>query len=166
LVGGEVKKLKLYLDTSIISHLEAPDIPEKMEDSIKLWTRIKNDEYDVYISPIVLLELYACSEPKRSTLARHLRSISYTELLETDEVIELANEYINAGILKEKSFDDCQHIAYACVYNCDMVISWNFKHMVNIKTISGIKSVNAFVGYKEMPIYTPTMLVEGDNDDK
>jgi len=39
---------------------------------------------------------------------------------------------------------------YACVYNCDMIISWNFKYMVNIKTILGVKSVNAFVGYKEM----------------
>jgi predicted nucleic acid-binding protein len=161
-----VKKLKLYLDTSIISHLDAPDTPEKMEDTIKLWSRIKNGEYDAYISSIVLLELYDCSEPKRSALARQLRSISCTELDETDEVMELAKQYINAGILKEKSFDDCQHIAYACVYNCDMIISWNFKHMVNIKTISGVKSVNALVGYREMPIYTPTMLVEGDNDDK
>jgi hypothetical protein len=60
--------------------------------------------------------------------------------------------------------DDSQHIAYACVYSCDMVVSWNFKHMVNLKTISGVKSVNALAGYKEMFIYPPTMLIEGGTE--
>ena len=45
-----------------------------------------------------------------------------------------------------------------------MIVSWNFKHMVNYRTISGVKGVNALAGYKEMPIYTPTMLVEGGAD--
>jgi len=94
-----------------------------------------------------------------------MQEISYSLLQETDEVMGLASRYLEAGILPKKSFDDCQHIAYACVYNCDMIISWNFKHMVNYKTISGVKSVNALAGYKEMPIYTPTMLILGGADD-
>ena len=50
-------------------------------------------------------------------------------------------------------------------YNCDMVVSWNFDHMVNYTTISGVKGVNALTGYKEMPIYSPTMLVKGGSGD-
>jgi hypothetical protein len=46
-----------------------------------------------------------------------------------------------------------------------MIVSWNFKHLVNVKTINGVKGVNALAGYKEMPIYTPTMLIEGGSDD-
>jgi hypothetical protein len=46
-----------------------------------------------------------------------------------------------------------------------MLVSWNFKHMVNLTTISGVKSVNALAGYREMPIYTPTMLISGGMDD-
>jgi hypothetical protein len=80
-------------------------------------------------------------------------------------VVELADKYLAAGILRPKSFDDAQHIAYACVYNCDMIVSWNFKHMVNIKTIAGVKSVNALAGYREMPIYTPTILISGGAED-
>ena len=53
----------------------------------------------------------------------------------------------------------------SCVYNCDMLISWNFKHLVNYKTITGVRSVNAMAGYREMPIYTPTMLIGGTDDD-
>jgi len=156
-----VKKQKIYLDTSVISHLTASDAPDKQEDTLSLWTSIQTGEYEVYISPVVVLEVDACPEPKRSFLGDKLKAIPYTLLTEIDEVTELASQYLDAGILRQKSFDDCQHIAYACVYNCDMIVSWNFKHLVNVKTISGVKSVNARAGYKEMPIYTPTMLIEG-----
>ena len=156
-----MKKLKIYLDTSVIGHLDATHVPERHEDTHKLWQAIQAGKYEAYISPVVMGELNDCKEPTLSVLLRHLLSIKYTELQETEEVSTLAAKYLKAGILKEKCFDDCQHIAYACVYNCDMVISWNFRHLVNIKTISGVKSVNAIAGYKEMPIYTPTILVAG-----
>ena len=154
-----MKKLKIYLDTSVISHLDAPDTPDKQDDTCKLWEAIKAGEYDVYVSSVGVIELNNCAEPKRSLLAEQLREISYTLVKQTDEVIELAELYLNAGIFREKSYRDCQHIAYSCVYNCDMIVSWNFKHMVNVKTISKVKSVNALAGYKEMPIYSPAMLI-------
>ena len=160
-----MRKLKIYLDTSVISHLDAADVPDKQDDTRKLWEHIKAGKYRAFISPAVVLELDDCSEPKRSGLAKQLRDIQYTELKANDEVLELAEQYLIAGILPPKSVRDRQHIAYACVYDCDMIVSWNFKHMVNYKTISGVRSVNALAGYKEMPIYTPTMLVEGGADD-
>ena len=160
-----MKKQKIYLDTSVISHLDAPDAPDKQEDTCKLWEAIQAGEYKVFVSPVVMGELDECAEPKQSFLLDQLQSIQFTELQKNDEVLELAGKYLEAGILRQKSFDDCQHIAYACVYNCDMIISWNFKHMVNVKTISGVKGVNALAGYREMPIYTPTTLISGGAED-
>ncbi len=154
-----MKKLKIYLDTSVISHLDAPDVLSRQADTHKLWEAIKAGEYNVCISPVVLIELDVCAEPKRSGLLAKLGEIDYTELNETDEVLALAARYLEAGILPEKSGRDRQHIAYACVYMCDMIVSWNFKHLVNYKTISSVKGVNAFTGYREMPIYSPTMLI-------
>ena len=160
-----MKRLKIYIDTSVISHFDAPDRPDWEQDTLKLWEDIRVRKFELFTSSVAIAELMKCHEPKRSSLLEHLGEIDYTELNETDEVLELANKYLDAGILRQKSFDDCQHIAYACVYNCDMIVSWNFKHMVNIKTISGVKSVNALAGYKEMPIYSPTMLIEGGAED-
>jgi len=160
-----MRKPRIYLDTSVISHLDAPDAPDKQADTRKLWELIQGGEYDVFLSPVVMGEIDGCSEPKLSFLVEQIQYIHYTELQKTDEVLELAGRYLDAGILRPKSFDDCQHIAYACVYDCDMIISWNFKHMVNVKTIAGVKSVNALAGYKEMPIYTPTMLISGGYED-
>ena len=57
--------------------------------------------------------------------------------------------------MKQKSFDDCQHIAAAIVNNCDFIISWNFKHIVNIETIRGLKVLTTAEGYKDILIYSP-----------
>ena len=63
-------------------------------------------------------------------------------------------------LIKQKSFDDCQHIAAAIVNNCDFIISWNFKHIVNVKTIKGIKVLTTMEGYKDVAIYPPSALQE------
>ncbi|MDR0653275.1 MAG: type II toxin-antitoxin system VapC family toxin [Synergistaceae bacterium] len=161
-----MKKLRLYLDTSVISHLDAPDRLDWQEDTRRLWENIRAGMYDVFVSPVVVAEIERCKEPKRSYLLAQLRLIEYVVLEKTDEIGELAQRYVDANILRPNSFDDCQHIAYACVYNCDMLLSWNFAHLVNVKTISGVKGVNVLTGYKEMPIYTPTMLISGGADDE
>jgi predicted nucleic acid-binding protein len=161
-----MKKPKLYLDTSIISHLYAPDRLDWQEDTRRFWEDVKAGMYEVFISPVVVAEIERCKEPKRSFLLEQLRLTEYIVLEKTNEIGDLAQRYVDANILRPKSFDDCQHIAYACVYNCDMLLSWNFAHLVNVRTISGVKGVNALAGYREMPIYTPTMLIAGVRDDE
>ena len=70
-------------------------------------------------------------------LLEYLSRICYEKLEITDEVLKVANQIIDMGILTPKSMDDCQHIATAVVHGCDCILSWNFKHIVNIKTIKG-----------------------------
>ena len=155
-----MRKLKLYLDTSTISHLFAEDTPERMEDTNKFWDDVINGEYAIFVSQIVLYEIRGCTEPKQSMMFDKLQQIEFAILEETDEVIALANEYIKGGVLKDKSVDDCMHISYAVVYNCDVIVSWNFKHLVNYKTIDKVKIVNAINRYREISIVSPTMLLE------
>ena len=159
-----MRKLKLYLDTSVVSYLFADDLPDKMEDTHKLWEKCINGEYDIYISETVTNEIKRCAEPKRSHLLEKLRLIDFQVLPETEEVKELANQYVKNGVLKEKSIDDCFHIAHAVINNCDVIASWNFKHLVNFKTIDRVRIVNAINRYKEISIVSPTMLVEGEEE--
>ena len=72
-------KLRIYLDTSVISNLIADDALKMMEYSLKLWDEIKEGLYNVYISDLVIAEIDACPEPKRSSLKRYLDEIEYTE---------------------------------------------------------------------------------------
>ena len=160
-----MKKLKLYLDTSVISHLDAPEVPDKQADTRVLWDDIISGDYDVFLSYVGLNELAGCPEEKRDTLTEYLAQIQYKRIDYSDEIFTLAGEFIRLGILRQKSYDDAQHIAAAMVAGCDIVVSWNFKHMVNHRTIDGVKVISALTRYRDVSIYTPTMLLGGDEDD-
>lgn len=156
-------KMKIYLDTSVISHLHQLDAPDKMAETLAFWEQAKKDKYDVYLSQVTLDELYRCNEEKLKILQKYIAEINF-ELLEIDEEAKfLALKFIENGILTEKSLSDCYHIAIAMKNNCDAVISWNFKHICNIKTIKGVKIVSGMTNYPEVAIYSPPVLIEEGN---
>ena len=157
-----MNKLKVYLDTSVISHLMLEDVPEKMAETLKLWNMFKEGKYDVYLSTVTLQEIDNCPEPKRTELFKHLGEIDYTPIEITEDMSEVAQQLIDMGILTQKSYDDCQHIASAVIYGCDCIISWNFKHIVNIKTIRGVRAITNQKGYKPIEILNPTVLLESE----
>lgn len=159
-----MRKIKVYLDTSVISYLDQVDAPEKTKETQDLWEQFEDGEYDVYLSQITLNEVEQCPEPKRSLLYDYLGKIEFTTLEVDEESIEIAQRIIDLGILKAKSFDDCQHIAIAVVNDCDIVLSWNYKHMVNIKTIRGVRAITNLEGYKDIEIVSPSVLLEGEDD--
>ena len=154
-----MRKLKLYLDTSTISHLYSDDTPEKMLETNQLWEDFVGGKYELFISPVVMDEIDRCSEPKRSNLYAKMEQIQFSILERTDEISRLAKEYVANGVLTEKSIDDCLHIAFAVVNNCDFIVSWNFKHLANVKTIDKVKIVNAINRYREISIVPPSMLL-------
>ena len=160
-----MRKLKVYLDTSVVSYLYQLDTPEKMKDTLELWEQFRRGRYEVYISDIVLDEISGCNQEKLDILLGYLRQIPYS-LVQTDEdTVELAEKFIDFGILKKKSFDDCRHIATAIMAGCDIITSWNFKHIVNVKTVRGVKTITTLEGYKDLLIYPPSVLLEGDDED-
>jgi hypothetical protein len=121
--------------------------------------------YEAVISDAVFAELDECGEGKRAVLYNYLKQIEYTMIISEPKSIAIAEQFIDLGILKRKSIDDCQHIANAIVADCDGIVSWNFKHIVNPKTQAGIKAVTALGGYHDLYIYTPTFFIGGDDDD-
>ena len=154
-----MKKLKLYLDTSVVSHLDAPDTPEKMADTLTLWEELKARKYDVVISDVVLEEIGRCGKPKQTLMDTKLAEVEPFIAKKNQEATELANEYIKKQILSQKSFDDCMHIALSVINHCDYLVSWNFRHLVNIHTLTGVKVVNALNNYQEIWIVSPNMLI-------
>jgi len=157
-----IKKLKIYLDTSVISYLDQQDANEAMETTHKLWDKIKKSEFEVVISNAVTDELDACNDDKKNKLIKYLAQIYYTTIKVDEITIKIASQFVDLGILKQKNFQDCRHIAAEIVGGCDVIVSWNFKHIVNHKTMMGVKAVTALTGYKDLLIYTPAILVGGE----
>ncbi len=77
----------------------------------------------------------------------------YVEL--TEEASELALKYLHEGVLGESHWVDAQHIAIATIARVDVLVSWNFKHVVNLQRIHGYNSVNLKAGYPLLEIRTP-----------
>ena len=131
-----------------------------MADTQNLWDMFKAGIYDVYLSTLTLEEIADCPEPKQSKLRQFLTDIEFSVLEVTEEALDVADQIIDMGILTRKSYDDCQHIGTAVVNDCDCIVSWNFKHIVNIKTIRGVRAITNLKGYKSIEIINPSVLLE------
>ncbi|GHV20814.1 hypothetical protein AGMMS49959_08900 [Planctomycetales bacterium] len=159
-----MEKPKIYLDTSVVSYLDQQDAPERMAETRRLWEKIKTGAYEIVISNVVSNELANCEKAKQIVLAGYLRQIPYILIHVDDEMVALAEQIVDFKILKQKSFDDCQHIAAAIVADCDAIVSWNFKHLVNPQTMKGVKVVTALRDRRDLLIYTPSSLIDEDNE--
>ncbi|MDO5614943.1 MAG: hypothetical protein Q4G16_02045 [Cruoricaptor ignavus] len=77
-----------------------------------------------------------------------------------DEAIKLATKYIEEKVVGETSFDDCLHIATATLNKVDILVSWNFKHIVNVYRIRGYNSINLRMNYLSLEIRSPKEILE------
>ena len=101
---------------------------------------------------------------KVKELVKSLRT-DLTEFIEiTDEAIDLASEYITEKVVGQTSYADCLHIALATINRADFLVSWNFKHIVNIERIRGYNSINIKNGHKQLEIRSPREFEKYEND--
>lgn len=157
-----MSKLKVYLDTSVVSYLEQEDAPEKMLITRRLWQRFIDGEYDIFLSNLTLEEVRACGEPKRSKFSAELDLIKFSTIEMSKEILAIADQIISSGILTQKSRSDCRHIGAAVMAGCDCILSWNFKHLVNVNTIRGVRAITNLCGLKPIEIISPMVLLESE----
>ena len=157
-----MRKKRIYLDTSVVSYLQQEDAPKEMQETLEFWDILKAGKYDIYISSVVVDELSKCEEPKRTELLSFLNEIDYTDtaIEGNPEVEVLEAEIKELGILPLRSDNDRLHIAAAIHRECNIIVSWNFKHMVNVKTIDGVRVVCVANNVSPIDIYTPAVLLE------
>ena len=96
----------------------------------------------------------------------YLNQIDYFVFSTSESTVNLAEKFIDFGILKQRSFDDCRHIAAAILAGCNIITSWNFKHIVNVKTVRGVRTITTLEGYKDLLIYPPSVLIQEEEDEE
>lgn len=84
--------------------------------------------------------------------------IEYIEIV--NEALDLADVYIKENVVGKTSREDCIHIALATIFRADVLVSWNFKHIVNLSRIRGYNSVNLRTGFPSIEIRSPLELIE------
>ncbi|HLG29109.1 MAG TPA: PIN domain-containing protein [Candidatus Brocadiales bacterium] len=152
-----MKKLRIYLDTSVLNFAlsEDPSLKIQKKATIDLLDDIKQGKYEGYISEQVLVEINRAPKAKAESLNNLVSKLDIASLSLDEAVEELADKYVKEGLIPVKYRDDALHIAIASVNDLDAVISWNFEHMVKLKTKHGVIAVNALLGYKLIDIVSP-----------
>ena len=97
--------------------------------------------------------------PKRHLLENLIQEYAPIQLLKEDEVKELSNAYVKAKFAPEKAMIDLTHVAYAVAHNLDVIVSWNLRHIVRLKTKLAVNRVNKLLGYREIQIVTPEEVI-------
>ena len=153
-------KQRLYLDTSVFGGYFDEEFSK---NTIPLFERIENLEFMALYSEITLEELEN-APIKVKNLLSVLNSINSEFLVVSEEIIDLARTYISENVVGKTSFADCLHIAIATVNRADFLVSWNFKHIVNIQRIRGYNSVNVKFGYRQLEIRSPREFERYEDD--
>ena len=151
-------KPKLYFDTSVFGGVYDKEFKVETE---KLFEMVKAGEITCVYSDLTEFELENAPE----TVKEHFVDLphNHTEFVEiTEEMNQLANEYVNEKVVGETSIDDCRHIACATIKKVDYLISWNFKHIVNIFRIRGYNAINIKNGYSQLDIRSPKDIIQNE----
>ncbi len=146
---------RFYFDTSVFGGVF--DI-EFDEATLQLFEKVKTGEIICIYSDLTIGELDNAPQKVRDYFyelpKEHLEFVHMT-----DESIDLAKQYVTEKVIGQTSFDDCVHIALATIYKADILVSWNFKHIVNVYRIRGYNSVNLKSGYPAIEIRSPKDII-------
>ena len=154
------RKPKVYIETSIFNFVFADDAPDKREDTLALFREIGQGKYDAFTSEYVIAELQKAPEPKSGDMLSLIKKYGIAYLPVSEEAQNLANIYIAEGIIPTKYVTDALHVAAATVNDMDLIISYNFRHIVKLKTVTLTEVVNLREGYRKIGIFSPTEVIE------
>ena len=147
-------KTRVYLDTSVISALFDERTPERLAMTSVFWSKLSG--YEVFISELVLEEIERANERVRDKM---FSAIKCFKVLKTSKDAEkLAHIYVKQGIFPEKYFDDALHVALASVNQIGILLSWNFTHLVKLKTRRMVSIVNLTENVIPVEIASPPEL--------
>jgi predicted nucleic acid-binding protein len=147
------------VDTSVIGGYF--DI-EFAEETQALFDNLTHSRYDIMYSSVTEDELLNAPKQVREflkTIPDYLKK--RVEL--SEEAVKLADTYIAENVVGKTSREDCFHIALATMHKADVLVSWNFKHIVNLLRIRGYNAVNLKMGYSQIDIRSPKDIVNYGN---
>lgn len=146
-----MKKLHIYADTSVIGGCEDEEFSAVTR---RLWAKFRTGDYILVISDLTLQEI----EVAPPSVRRHLEDTPTAHQIQvrlSAEAKELADAYLAHGVVGPGSLADALHVALATVSGVDVLVSWNFKHIVNLSRIRLFNAVDLEQGYGLIEIRTP-----------
>ena len=154
-------KPRLYFDTSVFGGVYDEEFEEI---SILLFEKVKLGQIICVYSDLSETELKNAPQRVKDFFA-DLPKLHTQKVEVTEDAFELAQQYLDEKVVGQTSADDCRHIATATINKVDYLVSWNFKHIVNVFRIRGYNAVNLRCGYPPLDIRSPKEIVNNEDED-
>lgn len=144
-----------YVDTSVFGGVFDDEF---RGDSLTFFHLVKKEHFKLVISSLILDEI----KPATKTISNFVdKYISSSEILSVNnEALDLRSEYIKANIVSKRALSDALHVAIASVHRIPLIISWNFKDIVNFRKIAMYNAINLLNGYPSIGIYSPKEVIQ------
>jgi predicted nucleic acid-binding protein len=159
-----MKHMRIYIDTSVFGGCFDEEFKKP---SKALFRAIKANRATPLISDILIAELARAPQVVQDLLSATLKWGNAEQLEVTKEALSLQQAYISAGIVVPKYADDGLHVAHATIARADVIVSWNFRHLVNPAQIRAFNGINLANGYGMIVILSPEaviMMEEKENE--
>lgn len=153
------KRLTLYVDTSVIGGYFDVEFTKETKE---LFDNLENSRFDIMFSSVTEDELLNAPKLVREFISTIPSTLKKRVEL-TEEAVNLADAYIAENVVGKTSRDDCFHIALATINKADILVSWNFKHIVNVMRIRGYNAVNLKLGYSQIDIRSPKDIINHED---
>ena len=159
--ANKVMKQRIYIDASVVGgYFDS----EFLSDTALFFECVKNGELTIIVSDLLEAELL-----RAPTFVKELLLTVPEQYMEkvklSPEAVELADKYIDAKVVGKTNRADCQHIAIATLSKADVLVSWNFKHIVNLNRIRGYNGINYQNGHNMIEIRTPKEISKYGNEE-
>ena len=157
----------VYVETSVPSFYYDTRAGHDMQ-AMRQWTRdwwhLSKFDQELVIGPPVLLELGEAPAPKREKalkLIEGLRILPYS-----DEIIDIVEAYFAHKLMPREAQGDADHLALASFYNCDLLVTWNCKHLANANKFGHVHRINGLLGLRTPALVTPQQMLEQDDENE
>lgn len=150
-----MQKQRIYIDTSVVGGC--------FDEEFSKWSNKLFEDFVVgnriaVVSDILIGELSKAPD-KIKNKVKEIPAGNLEIINKNDDVISLAESYINNNAINQKFSDDALHIACATIYKADVLVSWNFKHIVNLRRIRLYNGINLTKGYSLIEIRSPREVI-------
>lgn len=141
---------RVYVDNSVYGGYFDKEFAE--------WTKLFFEEVDqgnfrILYSRLIEKELKGAPKKVKDFAKEYLETSEIVRI--TRDTVLLAEAYLEFKVVGESSYEDCIHVASATIAKADVIVSWNFKHIVKLSKIQGYNTVNRKLGYSDLEIRTP-----------
>lgn len=154
-----MKPIPVYADTSVFGGVFDDEF---MLASRIFFQQVRANRFLLKLSALVRYEL----EPAPAHIREYFLNMTETcDIFEIpDEAILLRDYYLKSGIVGQSSVADALHVAHATILRCQLIVSWNFKHIVHFRKIPLYNKINREAGYAEIDICTPQEAIRHEEE--